>query len=192
MSDPIAEISVLILDLSEWYHRLSASLVPIRTVGNGGRSVPGPRMPLRVDVLDTKIALAHDTLRWEDALREADQDETKPNMSPTRSLAWCAVRLRTWPESNRPAWFEEIVSDIKAHHSHIEVVIGNRPEPLRTGLRCPFCSGQLIIKLDQGLIVCRNRGCRCAAEDCACFKGRGHSWEKAEWQHLGLMIDTPK
>jgi len=192
VSEPLAEIAVKTLDLVEWYSRPGAAMLPGRSGPSGARTFPGPRMPLRVGVLDTKVKLGRDTLRWEDALRAADQDEPTPNRNPARSLAWCAERLSKWPESNRPEWFEEIVTEIKGHHSHIEVVIGNRPEPLRTGLRCPFCASQLIIKLDQGLILCRDHGCRCAAEDCPCFRGKGHSWDKAEWPRLGLLLDTPK
>ena len=56
-------------DLAQWFDKLSHELSPGRTGERTARSVPGPRLPLRVDVLDTIIAIQSDTIVWEVFIR---------------------------------------------------------------------------------------------------------------------------
>jgi hypothetical protein len=188
---PLIEIVQELRDLATWYKDLSTELEPGRTGERTSRSMPGPRLPLRVDVLDAILDIRTDTLMWEAELRlETDQGAT-PNVNAERSLFWVADALEKWPTDNRTKLIEEIGYSTGKRHTQVKILLGLEQRPLSARLRCPYCTKSLVIKLDQGLLLCRNRGCRCAAEDCACTTGKGHAWNETEWPRLGLMLDTP-
>jgi hypothetical protein len=178
-------------DLAQWFDKLSHELSPGRTGERTARSVPGPRLPLRVDVLDTIIAIQSDTIVWEVFIRGLTNQPGIPNGDTVRSLFWVADALEKWPADNRPKWLESLIDTVSGRHTQVKILLGLEQRPLTARLKCPYCTHSLVIKLDQGLLLCRNRGCRCAAEDCACSTGKGHSWKETDWPRLGLMLDTP-
>lgn len=190
MSDLI-ETCQKLRDLAQWYNKLRFELQPGRTGERTTRSVPGPRLPLRVDVLDTLIEIQSDTIVWEVLLRTKADAETIPNGDASRSLFWVADALEKWPDGNRPAWLESLIETASGRHTQVKILLGLEQRPLTARLKCPYCAHSLVIKLDQGLLLCRNRGCRCAAEDCPCANGKGHTWKEVDWPRLGLMLDTP-
>ena len=178
-------------DIAQWYDKLGLELTPGRTGERTTRSVPGPRLPLRVDVLDAIIEIQSDTIAWETFLRVETSQPGIPNGDAVRSLNWVADALEKWPDDNRPKWLQSLVITTSRRHTQVKILLGLEQRPLTARLRCPYCTHSLVIKLDQGLLLCRNHRCRCATEDCSCHHGRGHSWKETEWRHLGLMLDTP-
>ena len=189
---PLIETAQELRDVATWYKDLSAELTPGRTGERSSRSVPGPRLPLRVDVLDAIVSIRTDTLMWEAELRlERDQGAT-PNNDTERSLFWVADTIESWPTANRTRLIEEISHSMSKRHTQIKILLGLEQRPLTARLRCPHCEKNLVIKLDQGLLLCRNHNCRCAVEDCDCTRGKGHAWNEKEWPRLGLMLDTPR
>ena len=192
MSDkPLIEIAQQLRDLAAWYKDLSAELEPGRTGERTTRSMPGPRLPLRVDVLDAILDIRTDTLLWEAELRFELNQPAVPNTQAERSLFWVADTIEKWPTDNRTRLIEEIGYSTGKRHYQVKILLGLEQRPLSARLRCPYCTKSLVLKLDQGLLLCRNHGCRCAADDCACVNGKGHSWSETEWPRLGLMLDTP-
>ena len=192
MSDkPFIETAQQLRDLATWYKELSAELEPGRTGERTTRSMPGPRLPLRVDVLDAILDIRTDTLLWEAELRFELNQPAVPNTQAERSLYWVADTIEKWPTDNRTKLIEEIGYSTGKRHYQVKILLGLEQRPLSARLRCPYCTKSLVIKLDQGLLLCRNHGCRCAADDCACVNGKGHSWSETEWPRLGLMLDTP-
>lgn len=192
MSDkPLIETAQQLRDLAAWYKDLSAELEPGRTGERTTRSMPGPRLPLRVDVLDAILDIRTDTLLWEAELRFELNQPAVPNTQAERSLYWVADTIEKWPTDNRTKLIEEIGYSTGKRHYQVKILLGLEQRPLSARLRCPYCTKSLVLKLDQGLLLCRNHGCRCAAEDCACINGKGHSWNETEWPRLGLMLDTP-
>lgn len=192
MSDkPFIETAQQLRDLATWYKELSAELEPGRTGERTTRSMPGPRLPLRVDVLDAILDIRTDTLLWEAELRFELNQPAVPNTQAERSLYWVADTIEKWPTDNRTKLIEEIGYSTGKRHYQVRILLGLEQRPLSARLRCPYCTKSLVLKLDQGLLLCRNHGCRCAAEDCACVNGKGHSWSETEWPRLGLMLDTP-
>lgn len=192
MSDkPLIETAQQLRDLAAWYKDLSAELEPGRTGERTTRSMPGPRLPLRVDVLDAILDIRTDTLLWEAELRFELNQPAVPNTQAERSLYWVADTIEKWPTDNRTKLIEEIGYSTGKRHYQVKILLGLEQRPLSARLRCPYCTKSLVIKLDQGLLLCRNHGCRCAADDCACVNGKGHSWSETEWPRLGLMLDTP-
>ena len=188
---PLIETAQQLRDLATWYKELSAELEPGRTGERTTRSMPGPRLPLRVDVLDAILDIRTDTLLWEAELRFELNQPAVPNTQAERSLYWVADTIEKWPTDNRTKLIEEIGYSTGKRHYQVKILLGLEQRPLSARLRCPYCTKSLVLKLDQGLLLCRNRGCRCAAEDCACVNGKGHSWNETEWPRLGLMLDTP-
>jgi hypothetical protein len=188
---PFIETAQQLRDLATWYKELSAELEPGRTGERTTRSMPGPRLPLRVDVLDTILDIRTDTLLWEAELRFELNQPAVPNTQAERSLYWVADTIEKWPTDNRTKLIEEIGYSTGKRHYQVKILLGLEQRPLSARLRCPYCTKSLVLKLDQGLLLCRNHGCRCAAEDCACVNGKGHSWNETEWPRLGLMLDTP-
>jgi len=189
---PLIETAQELRDLATRYKELSTELEPGRTGERTSRSMPGPRLPLRVDVLDAILDIRTDTLLWEAELRlELNQGAVK-NTDVERSLFWVADAIEKWPTDNRTKLIEEISYSTAKRHTQVRILLGLEQRPLTARLRCPYCEKSLVIKLDQGLLLCRNHGCRCAAEDCACVNGKGHAWNETEWPRLGLMLDTPK
>ena len=192
MSDkPFIETAQQLRDLATWYKELSAELEPGRTGERTTRSMPGPRLPLRVDVLDAILDIRTDTLLWEAELRFELNLPAVPNTQAERSLYWVADTIEKWPTDNRTKLIEEIGYSTGKRHYQVRILLGLEQRPLSARLRCPYCTKSLVLKLDQGLLLCRNHGCRCAAEDCTCVNGKGHSWNETEWPRLGLMLDTP-
>lgn len=192
MSDkPLIETAQELRDLATWYKDLSAELEPGRTGERTSRSMPGPRLPLRVDVLDAILDIRTDTLLWEAELRHLRDQGGVPNTNAERSLYWVADTIEKWPHDSQTELIAEIGFSTGRRHSQVKILLGLEQRPLSARLRCPYCTKSLVIKLDQGLLLCRNHGCRCAAADCACVNGRGHSWTETEWPRLGLMLDTP-
>ena len=192
MSDkPLIETAQQLRDLAAWHKDLSAELEPGRTGERTTRSMPGPRLPLRVDVLDAILDIRTDTLLWEAELRFELNQPAVPNTQAERSLYWVADTIEKWPTDNRTKLIEEIGYSTGKRHYQVKILLGLEQRPLSARLRCPYCTKSLVIKLDQGLLLCRNHGCRCAADDCACVNGKGHSWSETEWPRLGLMLDTP-
>lgn len=192
MSDkPFIETAQQLRDLATWYKELSAELEPGRTGERTTRSMPGPRLPLRVDVLDAILDIRTDTLLWEAELRFELNQPAVPNTQAERSLYWVADTIEKWPTDNRTKLIEEIGHSTGKRHYQVKILLGLEQRPLSARLRCPYCTKSLVLKLDQGLLLCRNHGCKCAAEDCACVNGKGHSWNETEWPRLGLMLDTP-
>lgn len=190
MSDLIIT-SQQLRDIAQWYHKLAGEMTPGRTGERTARSVPGPRLPLRVDVLDASVAIHSDTIVWEIFLRAETNQPTIPNGDTVRSLFWVADALEKWPDDKRPRWLTSLVETVSSRHTQIKILLGLEQRPLTARLKCPYCEQRLVIKLDQGLLLCRNRTCRCAAEDCACANGKGHLWKETDWPRLGLMLDTP-
>jgi hypothetical protein len=188
---PLIEIAQELRDLATWYKDLSAELEPGRTGERTSRSMPGPRLPLRVDVLDAILDIRTDTLIWEAELRLKTDQVAVPNTNTERSLFWVADALEKWPTDNRTELIEEIGFSTGRRHTQVKILLGLEQRPLSARLRCPYCTKSLVIKLDQGLLLCRNRACRCAVDTCMCYSGRGHSWTETEWPRLGLMLDTP-
>jgi len=188
---PFIETAQQLRDLATWYKELSAELEPGRTGERTTRSMPGPRLPLRVDVLDAILDIRTDTLLWEAELRFELNQPAVPNTQAERSLYWVADTIEKWPTDNRTKLIEEIGYSTGKRHYQVRILLGLEQRPLSARLRCPYCTKSLVLKLDQGLLLCRNHGCRCAAEDCACVNGKGHSWSETEWPRLGLMLDTP-
>ena len=188
---PLIETAQELRDIATWYKDLSAELTPGRTGERTSRSVPGPRLPVRVDVLDAIVDIRSDTLSWEAELRLERDQGAIPNNDTTRSLFWVAETVEKWPSSNRTQLIEEISYSAGKRHTQIKILLGLEQRPLTARLRCPHCEKNLVIKLDQGLLLCRNHGCRCAVEDCDCTRGRGHAWTEKDWPRLGLMLDTP-
>ena len=188
---PFIETAQQLRDLATWYKELSAELEPGRTGERTTRSMPGPRLPLRVDVLDAILDIRTDTLLWEAELRFELNQPAVPNTQAERSLYWVADTIEKWPTDNRTKLIEEIGYSTGRRHYQVKILLGLEQRPLSARLRCPYCTKSLVLKLDQGLLLCRNHGCRCAAEDCACVNGKGHSWNETEWPRLGLMLDTP-
>ena len=188
---PLIETAQQLRDLAAWYKDLSAELEPGRTGERTSRSMPGPRLPLRVDVLDAILDIRTDTLLWEAELRFELNQPAVPNTQAERSLYWVADTIEKWPTDNRTKLIEEIGYSTGKRHYQVKILLGLEQRPLSARLRCPYCTKSLVIKLDQGLLLCRNHGCRCAADDCACVNGKGHSWSETEWPRLGLMLDTP-
>jgi hypothetical protein len=188
---PLIETAQEIRDVATWYKDLSAELEPGRTGERSTRSVPGPRLPLRVDVLDAILDIRTDTLLWEAELRLGLDQGATPNTNAERSLFWVADTIEKWPTDNRTPLIEEISFSVSKRHLQVKILLGLEQRPLTARLRCPYCTKSLVIKLDQGLLLCRNHGCRCAAEDCTCANGKGHTWTETEWPRLGLMLDTP-
>ena len=178
-------------DIAQWYHKLNHELQPGRSGERTTRSVPGPRLPLRVDVLDTMVAIQSDTIGWEVFLRVETNQPGIPNGDTVRSLFWVADALEKWPADSRPKWLESLVDTVSGRHTQVKILLGLEQRPLTARLKCPYCEQRLVIKLDQGLLLCRNRACRCAAEDCPCANGKGHLWKETDWPRLGLMLDTP-
>ena len=192
MSDkPLIETAQELRDLATWYDQLEVELEPGRTGERTSRSVPGPRLPVRVDVLDAILGIRSDTLAWEIELRFERNQGLVPNSDPVRSLFWVSDAVESWPSSNRTKLIEEISYSTAKRHTQVRILLGLEQRPLTARLRCPHCAKSLVIKLDQGLLLCRNHSCRCAVEDCNCTKGRGHAWTETEWPRLGLMLDTP-
>ena len=190
MSDLIITCQQL-RDIAQWYDKLNDELAPGRTGERTSRSVPGPRLPLRVDVLDTMVAIQSDTIVWEIFLRAELNQPTIPNGNATRSMFWVADALEKWPDDNRPKWLMAMVETVSSRHTQVKILLGMEQRPLTARLKCPYCIQRLVIKLDQGLLLCRNRNCRCAATDCSCNNGKGHAWKETDWPRLGLMLDTP-
>lgn len=188
---PLIETAQQLRDLAAWYKDLSAELEPGRTGERTTRSMPGPRLPLRVDVLDAILDIRTDTLLWEAELRFELNQPAVPNTQAERSLYWVADTIEKWPTDNRTKLIEEIGYSTGKRHYQVKILLGLEQRPLSARLRCPYCTKSLVLKLDQGLLLCRNHGCRCAADDCACVNGKGHSWSETEWPRLGLMLDTP-
>jgi hypothetical protein len=188
---PLIETAQQLRDLAAWYKDLSAELEPGRTGERTSRSMPGPRLPLRVDVLDAILDIRTDTLLWEAELRFELNQPAVPNTQAERSLFWVADMIEKWPTDNRTKLIEEIGYSTGKRHYQVKILLGLEQRPLSARLRCPYCTKSLVLKLDQGLLLCRNHGCRCAADDCACVNGKGHSWSETEWPRLGLMLDTP-
>ncbi len=178
-------------DIANWYRQLGVELEPGRSGERTTRSVPGPRLPVRVDVLDAVLGIRNDTLAWEAELRLEKGLGAAPNSDTVRSLLWVANLIEGWSESNRTKLISEIGYLATKRHTQVKILLGLEQRPLTARLRCPYCAKSLVIKLDQGLLLCRNRHCRCAAEDCDCTKEKGHSWTEKEWPRLGLMLDTP-
>jgi hypothetical protein len=142
-------------------------------------------------VLDAILDIRTDTLLWEAELRFELNQPAVPNTQAERSLYWVADTIEKWPTDNRTKLIEEIGYSTGKRHYQVKILLGLEQRPLSARLRCPYCTKSLVIKLDQGLLLCRNHGCRCAADDCACVNGKGHSWSETEWPRLGLMLDTP-
>ena len=188
---PLIETAQELRDLATWYDQLGVELEPGRTGERTSRSVPGPRLPVRVDVLDAILGIRSAILAWEIELRLEKGQGAVPNSDPVRSLFWVADTIESWPTSNRTKLIEEISLSIAKRHTQVKILLGLEQRPLTARLRCPHCAKSLVIKLDQGLLLCRNHNCRCAVEDCNCTKGRGHAWTQKEWPLLGLMLDTP-
>lgn len=191
VSETLIETVQQLRDLTEWVPKLGTELVPGRTGERTARSVPGPRLPLRVDVLDAMLDIQNDTIGAEANLRAATSQDQMPNSNTVRSLHWVADTLEGWPVDNRPAWLEAFVNTISGRHTQVKILLGLEQRPLTARLRCPYCDKSLVIKLDQGLLLCRNHACRCAADDCNCQNGKGHLWRETDWPRLGLMLDTP-
>lgn len=192
MSDkPLIETAQELRDLATWYKDLSAELEPGRTGERTSRSMPGPRLPLRVDVLDAILDIRTDTLLWEAELRHLRDQGGVPNTNAERSLYWVADTIEKWPHDSQTELIAEIGFSTGRRHSQVKILLGLEQRPLSARLRCPYCTKSLVIKLDQGLLLCRNRACRCAVDSCVCNSGRGHSWTETEWPRLGLMLDTP-
>lgn len=189
---PSIETAQQLRDLATWYGSLSAQLEPGRTGERTSRSVPGPRLPVRVDVLDAIVGIRSDTLMWELELRKVRHKEATPNSDPQRSLFWVADIVEKWPIDNPMSLIDEIGNSAAKRHTQVKILLGLEQRPLTARLKCPHCNKSLVIKLDQGLLLCRNHHCRCAVEDCDCTRGKGHSWTEADWPRLGLMLDTPK
>jgi len=188
---PLIETARELRDLATWYNDLSSELEPGRTGERTTRSVPGPRLPVRVDVLDAIVDIRNGTLMWETKLRSVSNQTATPNASAERSLFWVAEAIEKWPTDNRTPLIEEISYTVARHHYQVRVILGLEQKPLNARLKCPHCAKSLIVKLDRGLLICRNRSCRCAVVECVCFNGKGHSWAETEWPRLGLMLDTP-
>jgi hypothetical protein len=83
---PLIEIAQQLRDLATWLKDLSAELEPGRTGERTTRSMPGPRLPLRVDVLDAILDIRTDTLLWEAELRFELKQPAVPNTQAERSL----------------------------------------------------------------------------------------------------------
>ncbi len=188
---PLIETALELRDIATWYAQLGVELEPGRTGERTSRSVPGPRLPVRVDVLDAILGIRTDTLVWEAELRLEKGLGATPNSDTVRSLFWVADTVQQWSESNRIKVIEEISRSTAKRHTQVKILLGLEQRPLTARLRCPYCAKSLVIKLDQGLLLCRNHNCRCAAEDCDCAREKGHAWTEKEWPRLGLMLDTP-
>lgn len=188
---PLIETAQELRDLATWYKDLSAELEPGRTGERTTRSMPGPRLPLRVDVLDAILDIRTDTLLWEAELRFETDRTAVPNANAERSLFWVADTIEKWPHDREIPLIEEIGFSTGRRHTQVKILLGLEQRPLSARLRCPYCTKSLVIKLDQGLLLCRNRDCRCAVEECKCAMQKGHSWDEKEWPRLGLMLDTP-
>ncbi len=156
MSDLIETCQEL-RDIAQWYHKLNHELQPGRSGERTTRSVPGPRLPLRVDVLDTMVAIQSDTISWEVFLRVETNQPGIPNGDPVRSLFWVADALEKWPADKRPKWLELLVDTVSGRHTQVKILLGLEQRPLTARLKCPYCEQRLVIKLDQGLLLCRNR-----------------------------------
>ena len=189
---PLIETAQELRDLATWYKDLGAELEPGRVGERTSRSVPGPRLPVRVDVLDAILDIRTDTLVWEAELRLELNQGAVTNNDIERSLYWVADAVEKWPTDNRTKLIEEINHSTSKRHNQVKILLGLEQRPLTARLRCPHCAKGLVIKLDQGLLLCRNHNCRCAAEDCDCTRGKGHSWTEADWPRLGLLLDTPR
>lgn len=189
---PLIETAQELRDIATWYKKLSAELEPGRVGERTNRSRPGPKLPVRVDVLDAILDIRNDTLAWETKLRHERGMEAIPNNDTERSLFWVADVVEKWPKDNQTKLIEEIGHSTGSRHTQVKILLGLEQKPLTARLRCPYCDKSLVIKLDQGLLLCRNRGCRCAVEECECTIGKGHGWTERDWPRLGLMLDTPK
>lgn len=188
---PLIETAQELRDLATWYKALGRELTPGRTGERTSRSVPGPRLPVRVDVLDAVLDIRNDTLAWEAEIRQIRGKGVTPDSDTERSLFWVADAVEDWPTTNRTKLIEEISYSTAKRHTQVKILLGLEQRPLTARLRCPHCTKNLVIKLDQGLLLCRNHNCRCAVDDCDCRKGRGHAWSEKDWPRLGLMLDTP-
>jgi hypothetical protein len=186
---PLIETAQQLRDLSARWKALNASLDPGRTGERTHNHIPGPKLPLRVDVLDTILQIRLDALRWVANLRSI---RAKGQLSPNTesSLIWLADQLASWPQDNRTDLIEEICDQTAKHSTQVKILLGIEQRPVTARLRCPYCGRNLTIKPDQGFILCRNHDCRCAAEDCACVRGKGHGWPESDWPRLGLILDT--
>ncbi|CAB4177862.1 hypothetical protein UFOVP1462_4 [uncultured Caudovirales phage] len=189
---PLIEIAQELRDIAKWLKDLSTELTPGRTGERSSRSVAGPRLPVRVDVLDAILGVRNDTLAWEIELRLKRNQEAAPNSDVERSIYWVADTIEKWPTDNRTALIEEIGYSTATRHTQIKILLGLEQRPLTARLRCPHCDKNLVIKLDRGLLLCRNHHCRCVVDECECAKGRGHAWGESDWPRLGLMLDTPR
>lgn len=195
----VTVVRVMLCDLHDWYPNLNQELIPSAGSRDGvtSQNPPGPKLPLRVDVLDLMIGLQNDALRWETNARVALVFNMAPDRNVQRAINWLNDAL----ESLEPELVEKFEREISNYHHQISVLIGKKDKPPQIGkIECPYCSKNLVIMLNQGVITCRNRECRCSAQDCRCQNGKGHSWSQTEWLHLGRMIsvldslknDTPK
>ncbi|CAB4215028.1 hypothetical protein UFOVP1616_37 [uncultured Caudovirales phage] len=189
MSEPSPfEVSVKVKDLAEYHARLRKALMPDRSGGRSGHSAPGPRLPVRVDVLDVLLSLEQLTLVWFVSVVGTKPTARTPDVQSM--LLAIEDELRVWPVDERPEWFASMLHQIATHHDRIQMVLDVTQKPMVVRLPCPFCRRYLTVHRDRGVISCHNFNCRCGVEDCGCVHGRGHKWKEAEWPMLGLLIGT--
>lgn len=182
-------VRVMLSDLHDWYPRLSVELVPSSGASDGVKATnpPGPKLPLRVDVMDLILELQQDALRWEKVARVALGFNVAPDRNVGRAIDWLGEALETL-DADMVRHFE---NDISRYHHQISILIGKKDKPPQIDeIKCPYCNKRLVIMLGQGLIMCRNRLCRCSGIDCNCQYGKGHSWPQTEWLLLGRMISV--
>ena len=141
MSDkPLIETAQQLRDLATWYKDLGVELTPGRTGERSTRSIPGPRLPVRVDVLDTILDIRSDTLAWEAELRLGLNQGAVTNSDTERSLYWVADAVEKWPTDNRTKLIEEISYSTSKRHSQVKILLGLEQRPLTARLRCPHCA----------------------------------------------------
>lgn len=186
---PLIETAQQLRDLSTRWKALNAALDPGRTGERTASRVPGPKLPLRVDVLDTILSIRLDVIGWQAHLRDLGK-ENIDYAGIDQAMLWLADQVERWPKDNRTWLVEEICSKVAQYNTQVRILLGIDQRPLTARLRCPYCNRNLIIKPEQGYIFCRNHDCRCAAVDCDCTKGKGHGWPESDWPRLGLILDT--
>lgn len=187
----VTMVGVMLTDLKVWYPSLNRELHPSSGVGRAGISTPpGPRLPLRVDVLDLIIGLQNDSLEWERKSRQALGFNSAGDRNVVRSLGWTITALHEIARADYDL-VEKVENEAAHYHTQIRILTGLVEKPMNlTQMVCPHCTGRLQVHLSAMTIKCVNRKCKCAVETCPCQKGRGHSWAKEEWKLLGLMIST--
>ncbi|MEO3856192.1 hypothetical protein [Acrocarpospora sp. B8E8] len=161
----------------------------MENLSRGIKALGDGKAPLRLDVLVTTGEIHAGVADLEDAA--CDQLQITPLAGASTEQRIARViglldRVAAWPD------LADHVTDEAVRLRRLAGrAIGDNEAILRIDARCSICDARSLRAFpDRGVVVCVNKACRCAYEDCPCWwdPPRNHRWPEEQWVALALAI----